>query len=117
MTSQVIFQSIDYRNAKPVAEAVFRIYKELYSYDRTPLGAKLESVDDSSLHWRRERISSPVRASGKCQRKLRNLGGGFGRVRPARRARRCHSDVHRSGQLLTYGNPFQSIEGVRIFAN
>ena len=29
----------------------------------------------------------------------------------------CLSDVPRSGRLLTYGNPFQSFEGVGIFAN
>ena len=57
LTSPVSFQSIDYRNAKPVSEAVFRIYQGLYSYDRTPLDAKTESVDDSSPYWRRERIS------------------------------------------------------------
>jgi len=56
-TSQVNFQSIDHRNAKPVPDSVFRIYKELYSYDRTPLDAKIESVDDGSQYWRRERIS------------------------------------------------------------
>ncbi len=56
-TSQVTFQSIDYRNAKPVPDAVFRIYQGLYSYDRTPLDAKIEAVDDSSRDWRRERIS------------------------------------------------------------
>ena len=57
LTSPVSFQSIDYRNAKPVSDAVFRIYQGLYSYDRTPLDAKTESVDDSSPYWRRERIS------------------------------------------------------------
>jgi len=57
LTSQISFQTIDYRGAKPVADAVFSIYKGLYSYDRTPLDAKLESVDDSSPYWRRERIS------------------------------------------------------------
>ncbi|MGB2636526.1 MAG: protein kinase [Candidatus Acidiferrum sp.] len=56
-TSQVSFQSIDYRNAKPIPDSVFRIYLGLYSYDRTPLDAKIESVDDSSPYWRRERIS------------------------------------------------------------
>ena len=56
-TSQVSFQSFDYRNAKPVPDAVFRIYRGLYSYDRTPLDAKLESVDDNSPYWRRERIT------------------------------------------------------------
>ena len=57
LTSPVSFQSIDYRNAKPVSEAVLRIYQGLYSYDRTPLDAKTETVDDSSPYWRRERIS------------------------------------------------------------
>ncbi|MGC1648983.1 MAG: SUMF1/EgtB/PvdO family nonheme iron enzyme, partial [Candidatus Sulfotelmatobacter sp.] len=57
LTSQVSIQSIDYRNVKPVPDAVFRIYRGLYSYDRTPLDAKIESVDDSSPYWRRERIS------------------------------------------------------------
>jgi eukaryotic-like serine/threonine-protein kinase len=56
-TSQVTFQRIDYRNAKPVPDAVFRIYQGLYSYDRTPLDSKIEAVDDSSRDWRRERIS------------------------------------------------------------
>jgi dienelactone hydrolase len=56
-TSQVSFQSIDYRKAKPIPDAVFRIYRGLYSYDRTPLDAKIESNDDSSRYWRRERIS------------------------------------------------------------
>jgi len=57
LTSQINFESFDYRNAKPVPEAVFRIFQGLYSYDRTPLDAKIESVDDSSPYWRRERIS------------------------------------------------------------
>jgi eukaryotic-like serine/threonine-protein kinase len=57
LTSQVNFQSIDYRNAKPVPDAIFRIYQGLYSYDRAPLDARIESVDDNSPYWRRERIS------------------------------------------------------------
>jgi eukaryotic-like serine/threonine-protein kinase len=56
-TSEVSFQNIDYRYAKPVSESVFRIYQGLYSYDRTPLDGKVEAVDDSSPYWRRERIS------------------------------------------------------------
>jgi eukaryotic-like serine/threonine-protein kinase len=47
----------DYRSVKPVSDAVFRIYESLYSYDRTPLDAKIESQDDSSPDWRRERIT------------------------------------------------------------
>jgi eukaryotic-like serine/threonine-protein kinase len=56
-TSQINFQTRDYRNAKPIPDAVFHIYQGLYSYDRTPLDAKVESVDDSSRYWRRERLS------------------------------------------------------------
>jgi hypothetical protein len=56
-TSPVTFLSVDYRNAKAVPDSVFRIYQGLYSYDRTPLDAKVESSDDSSPYWRRERIS------------------------------------------------------------
>jgi eukaryotic-like serine/threonine-protein kinase len=57
LTSAVNFQRADYRNAKPISDSVFRIYEGLYSYDRTPLDPKIESVDDSSPYWRRERIS------------------------------------------------------------
>ena len=56
-TSPVTFLSIDYRNAKAVPDSVFRIYQGLYSYDQTPLDAQIESADDSSPYWRRERIS------------------------------------------------------------
>ena len=56
-TSQVSIQVTDYRSAKPVPDSVFRAYQGLYSYDRTPLEALIESVDDSSPHWRRERIT------------------------------------------------------------
>jgi eukaryotic-like serine/threonine-protein kinase len=41
---------------KPVDDA-FRLYKSLYSYDPTPLNARIESVDDGSPHWRRETVS------------------------------------------------------------
>jgi serine/threonine protein kinase/dienelactone hydrolase len=56
-TSQVSIQTNDYRNAKPVPDSVFRAYQGLYSYDHTPLDARIESVDDSSPYWRRERIT------------------------------------------------------------
>src|SRR5260370_29053560 len=42
---------------KPVPDSVFRIYESLYSYDRPPLDAKVESEDDSSPYWRRQRIT------------------------------------------------------------
>jgi eukaryotic-like serine/threonine-protein kinase len=57
LTASVSFAEADYRKVKPVADAVFRIYESLYSYDRTPLDAKVESEDDSSPYWRRQRIT------------------------------------------------------------
>ena len=57
LTAPVNIVTVDYRNAKPVPDAVFKVYESLYSYDRTPLDAKIESQDDSSPDWRRERIT------------------------------------------------------------
>ena len=47
----------DYAREKPVSDEVFAAYRSLYSYDRIPLGARVESTDDSSPHWRKETIS------------------------------------------------------------
>jgi formylglycine-generating enzyme required for sulfatase activity/dienelactone hydrolase len=57
LMADVSFENGDYRNAKPVSETIFRIYEGMYSYDRTPLDGKIESEDDSSPYWRRQRIS------------------------------------------------------------
>jgi eukaryotic-like serine/threonine-protein kinase len=56
-TSQVSIRVNDYRDAKPVPDSVFRAYQGLYSYDPIPLDALIESVDDRSPLWRRERIT------------------------------------------------------------
>jgi dienelactone hydrolase len=47
----------DYTREKPVPDSVFRLYKELYSYDHTELEPRLQSVDDSSKYWRREKVN------------------------------------------------------------
>ena len=47
----------DFSKAKPVSDAVFRIYKDMYAYDRTPLNAKVESVAQDSPDWRKEKIT------------------------------------------------------------
>ncbi|HXN51837.1 MAG TPA: protein kinase [Candidatus Acidoferrum sp.] len=57
LTAPISFKTADYRNMKPVPDSVFHIYEGLYSYDRTPLEAKVESEDDSSPYWRRQRIT------------------------------------------------------------
>ena len=41
----------------PASDEVFRAYTRFYDYDRSPLDAKVEAVDDSSPHWRREKVS------------------------------------------------------------
>jgi|HubBroStandDraft_3_1064219.scaffolds.fasta_scaffold04231_2 formylglycine-generating enzyme required for sulfatase activity/DNA-binding winged helix-turn-helix (wHTH) protein/dienelactone hydrolase len=50
-------RTIDYRKAKPVSDTTFRIYQGLYSYDPTPLEAKIESEDDSAPEWKKLRVS------------------------------------------------------------
>ncbi|MCI0695462.1 protein kinase [candidate division KSB1 bacterium] len=42
---------------EPVPDDIYRIYERLYSYDKTDLKAKIESVDESAEHWRQEKIS------------------------------------------------------------
>ena len=47
----------DYWSEKPVSEDVFAIFKGMYTYDETELNAQIESADDSSEDWTREKIS------------------------------------------------------------
>ncbi len=49
--------SRDYRRETPVRDEVFAVYKSLYQYDRTPLEARVDSVDDGFEHWWVERVS------------------------------------------------------------
>jgi len=42
---------------EPVAEEVFEAYLRMFAYDRSDLEAAVESVDDSSLYWRKETVS------------------------------------------------------------
>jgi cephalosporin-C deacetylase-like acetyl esterase len=46
-----------YATARPVADDVYRIYADQYSYDRTPFDVRVESTDDASPHWRHETVS------------------------------------------------------------
>ncbi|MGH8245068.1 MAG: protein kinase domain-containing protein [Gammaproteobacteria bacterium] len=46
----------DYYKAKPVPDEVFELYKGLYAYGKKPLNPVVESVDDGSDLWRREKI-------------------------------------------------------------
>ena len=53
----VPFAERDFGVEQPVEDHVFQIYKSLYTYDKTPLNARVESMDDSSPHWKLEHIS------------------------------------------------------------
>ena len=46
----------DFNREKPVSDELFRVYKSLYSYDKTPLHAIVESAEQTE-EWKREKIS------------------------------------------------------------
>jgi eukaryotic-like serine/threonine-protein kinase len=45
-----------YLSADPVTDDVFQLYKDLYAYEPADLNAAVESLDDNSDQWHRERI-------------------------------------------------------------
>jgi formylglycine-generating enzyme required for sulfatase activity/dienelactone hydrolase len=47
----------DPKNVVPVSDELFAVYRNFYSYDRTPLEPKLDGVDDGSPYWREESVS------------------------------------------------------------
>jgi dienelactone hydrolase len=49
--------SRSYSTEKPVSDAVFDAYRRLYSYDKTDLAAKIESVDETNPDWRLEKVT------------------------------------------------------------
>jgi len=50
-------ETIDFYKEKPVPDSIFQVYKEQFSYDKTDLNARLESSDESSENWIKERIT------------------------------------------------------------
>jgi dienelactone hydrolase len=42
---------------KPVSDATFATYREMYEYDRTPLDARIEARDTTPTDWIREKVS------------------------------------------------------------
>ena len=47
----------DYSKERPVPDDVFKIYRSLFTYDRTPLNAVVESVDDTNDSWKRDTVT------------------------------------------------------------
>jgi hypothetical protein len=52
----VILAARDLNQEKPVSDELFRVYKSLYSYDKAPLQAAVESVEETD-DWKREKIT------------------------------------------------------------
>jgi eukaryotic-like serine/threonine-protein kinase len=52
----VTLQLRDFSREKPVSEPLFNAYKSLYSYDKTPLHAVVESTDQTD-DWKEEKIT------------------------------------------------------------
>ena len=57
LAGAVTFVVRDRTRDKPAGDDVFRVYKEVHSYDRTELKAAIESLDDTSEYWRKEKVS------------------------------------------------------------
>ncbi|MCX6255353.1 MAG: SUMF1/EgtB/PvdO family nonheme iron enzyme [Bacteroidia bacterium] len=51
------FFEVDYRSHPPVSDAIFKIYKEQFSYDQSELNPNVESQKKSSEGWIHERVS------------------------------------------------------------
>ncbi|HMC57894.1 MAG TPA: SUMF1/EgtB/PvdO family nonheme iron enzyme, partial [Candidatus Solibacter sp.] len=47
----------DYSTEKPVGDGTFEIFRRMYAYDKVPLDAKTESIDDANENWRKEKVS------------------------------------------------------------
>ena len=47
----------DFYKEKPVADPIFQVYKEQFSYDEIDLNARVESRDESSEDWIEEKIT------------------------------------------------------------
>ncbi|MGB6865592.1 MAG: protein kinase [Candidatus Aminicenantaceae bacterium] len=47
----------DFSKEKPVSDDIFNIFRGLYSYDKTELDPVIESTDETSSHWIKERIT------------------------------------------------------------
>jgi formylglycine-generating enzyme required for sulfatase activity len=57
LESVKIGKAIDFYKEKPVSDAIFQVYKEQFSYDKTDLKARVESSEKSPGGWIREKVS------------------------------------------------------------
>ncbi len=47
----------DYKTEKPASDDIYKVYKNLYAYDRAELAPSIDATDESSRHWRREKVT------------------------------------------------------------
>lgn len=47
----------DFSKVKPASDEVFRVYRTMYAYDKSPLNAKVEGVTEDTRDWRVEKIT------------------------------------------------------------
>ena len=47
----------DYTKERPVSDDTFKVFQSLYAYDRGPLHATVEALEDDSPLWRREKVT------------------------------------------------------------
>jgi predicted esterase len=57
LTEPVLASARNYAKEQPVPESVFRAYRDLYAYDKTPLKHTVESTDTSETDWIKHKIA------------------------------------------------------------
>ena len=57
-------ETVNFYKEKPVPDSIFQVYKEQFSYDKTDLNARVESTDETSEDWIKERITFDAAYSG-----------------------------------------------------
>jgi dienelactone hydrolase len=54
----------DYTKEKPAGEQLFEAYRSMYSYDKRPLDARVESADNSHPYWHKEKVTFAAAYAG-----------------------------------------------------
>ena len=57
LVADITVPARDLRRIVPPADAVFRAWKSIYSFDHGHLNAKVDTTDDTSPEWRMEKVS------------------------------------------------------------
>ncbi len=53
----ILETTLDFSKEKPAPDQAFSVYKSLYDYDKKPLSAEVESVDDTNESWTEQKVS------------------------------------------------------------